>query len=173
MAEIDVRGAMTLINSELQSLESMLTGYPTLVEEVGWAQRNTPSEMKEFTVERKTKLVNCLTEAEAGFRAEIVTPADVKIKLTRVLSILQKVSVVVSTENFVGRFGDPHEIVICKYAADHPRGMYQEWKDGKFSRTIPREEFEETHPEVGSLGSEARMPVMVEMRSLLGLICAP
>ena len=40
--------------------------------------------MKGFTVERKAKLVGCLTEAEAGFRAEIVTPADVKIKLTRV-----------------------------------------------------------------------------------------
>ena len=89
MSELDVRGAMTLINSELQSLESMLTGYAELVSEVRWAQRNTPSEMKGFTVERKTRLVNCLTEAEAGFRAEIVTPADVKIKLTRVLSILQ------------------------------------------------------------------------------------
>ena len=176
MSEIDVRGAMTLINSELQSLESMLTGYAELVSEVRWAQRNTPSEVKEFTVQQRAKLVDCLTAAEAGFRTEIVTVADIKIKLIRVLGILQKAAAyveparaavvtgssedeegeVLETEVIDSKWG-PVRKEIRKFAADHPDGEYQEWIDGRFKRTVAH---------------EVRMSATAQMRALLGRLDA-
>ena len=170
----DVRGALTLLTSELEDLGKMLKGYAELKSEVRWAERQTEKEVKEFTALQKATLVGRLREAEAAFRGEIITPADVKTKLTRVLSILEKAPAyvepareaavvdvdeegeVLKTEVVDSKWG-PVRIEIRKFAADHPRGEYQEWINGKFKRTV-------TH--------EARMPAMAEMRGLLGRLDA-
>ena len=44
---------------------------------------------------------------------------------------------VVSTRELEGRFGDKHEIAIRRYGPADGPAVYQEWIDGKFSRTLP------------------------------------
>ena len=169
--------ALPLLTSELEDLGKMLKMYVSLQSEVRWAERQTEKKVEEFTAQQKANLVTCLTQAQAAFRGAIITPADVKTKLTRVLSILEKVPVyveparaaavagvdeegtVVSTEWIEGKFGDRHVIEIRKYADNDPRGIYQRWVDRKFNQTLP--DFQ-----------EARMPAMVEMRGLLGRLDA-
>ena len=173
----DVRGALTLLTSELVDLGKMLKGYAELQSAVRWSERQTPSEVEEFTAQQKANLAACLTEAEAGFRDEVVTAADIKIKLVRVLGILQQAPAyveparaagtpvvpvvdtgeVVKREQVEGYWGqsDMHIIEVRKFDASDPRGVYQRWVDGNFDRTLPEYK-------------EAGMPAMTQMRGLLG-----
>ena len=173
----DVRGALTLLTSELLDLGKMLKGYAELQSAVRWSERQTPSEVEEFTAQQKANLAACLTEAEAGFRDEVVTAADIKIKLVRVLGILQQAPAyveparaagtpvvpvvdtgeVVKREQVEGYWGqsDMHIVEVRKFDASDPRGVYQRWVDGNFDRTLPEYK-------------EAGMPAMTQMRGLLG-----
>lgn len=178
---IDVGGALTLIKSELDDLEGMLRGYADLVSEVSRAGRRTPSKVADFTVAKKAELVEYLTDGMREFnksKAALLTAADIKTKLTRVLHILtaapahveparaavaavtpvavEEEGEVVKREEYEGYWGqgDMHFAEVRKFDASNPRGMYQRWVDGKFDRTLPDYK-------------EARMQ-MGEMRGLLG-----
>ena len=174
----DVRAeAITLIHSELEEFSERLRGYVALRDEVRWAERNMPSEIDAFTDDKKKRLVDCLKRA-ADFNAEnVIAPGDITIKLARILARLEETAayveparepavagvdeegIVVSREWSEGKFGEMHVIEIRKYADNDPRGIYQEWVDNKFNRTLPDSQ-------------EARMPAMVEMRGLLGRLDA-
>ena len=176
----DVRGeTFRIIHSELEAFAERLRGYAELVHAVRWAERNMPSEINAFTDDKKTKLVDWLREAAAEFNAKnMIARADITIELARVLARLEETAAyveparepavagkdedfeVVSREEFEGRStGDKTVVEIRKYADNDPRGIYQEWVDRKFNRTLP--DFQ-----------EARMPAMVEMRGLLGRLDA-
>jgi hypothetical protein len=172
---------LALIQIELDHLEGMLRGFADLVSEVRSAGRRTPSKVADFTVAKKAELVEYLTDGMREFnksKAASFTAADIKTKLRRVLDILtsapahveparaavaavtpvavEEEGEVVKREEIEGYWGqgDMHVITVRKFAASHPRGMYQRWVDGKFDRTLP--DYKEAGMQMG------------EMRGLLG-----
>lgn len=163
MASDKVRGGLALIDSELVSLGKMLEGYASVEAAVGWTLRNTPGRAQDFTARQQGLLVGRLERAEAGFRVEIVNAADVKTKLTRVLSILKNAPVYVAPPPEPARAAavavkraedfkllrewtvyreEPHSGCVPYfweerlYSASDPKGAYQKYVNGEYNSSF-------------------------------------